>query len=436
MVISASSIENSLSRQPRVESIDVLRGIILMLMALDHCRDFFHLYAFQYSPEDLNFTTPLVFFTRWITHFCAPAFIVLTGISAYLYQHKNSLTHKELASYLLIRGAILIVLEITVVRFGWRFHIDYSSIGGLVLWAIGWSMIALAALSYLPKKILFALGIFILIGHNMLDSFYVQDNKTLQLIWAFLHENSFVSLSENFGVRILYPVLPIIGIIAVGFSIGSLFTQEYSGAIRSGYLFYFGLILTMLFLSMRFFQFAAEQYAYVFYLTPEDLEHKWVIFFKKITLHVVEHFGDPSPWAVQENLTYTILSFLSTTKYPMSLFYTLMTLGPVLMILSYFEGKRTWFTKLTMIFGKVPLFFYVIHLYLIHGLAILVVAISYPDSIRTITQADWTKLSMNYGVSMPLVYLIWIGVLILLYPMCLFYGRFRAKSKSKLASIL
>ena len=135
----------------RIESVDILRGIVMALMALDHCRDFFHIYAWVYAPENLEFTTPIVFFTRWITHFCAPVFIFLTGVSAYLYQQKNKASNKELAQYLLIRGAILIVLELTIVRFAWRFHIDYSSIGGLVIWAIGWSMIALAGLIYLSR---------------------------------------------------------------------------------------------------------------------------------------------------------------------------------------------------------------------------------------------------------------------------------------------
>jgi uncharacterized membrane protein len=353
----SSLYENNLSEKKfRIESIDVLRGLVMVLMALDHCRDFFHIYAFTYSPEDLNYTTPIVFYTRWITHFCAPVFVFLTGVSAFLYQQKNNVSNKEMARYLLVRGLILILLEITIVRFAWRFYIDYSSIGGLVLWGIGWSMIALAGLIYLRRKFILWISVLIIFGHNFLDPINFEDNKLLELLWAFLHKNTFVALSDNFGVNILYPVLPMIGIIGFGYYIGKWFTKEYSSEIRSGYLFYVGMAMVFLFLSLRFFQLVAEQYSYIFYLKVNDLDNGLLVAFKNVMSFLVENYGDPSPWQVQESFTYSFISFFNTTKYPMSLLYILMTLGPAFMFLSYMENKNIFFTRLMKVYGSVPLF--------------------------------------------------------------------------------
>jgi len=435
----SSSYDNPLmGKTSRIESIDILRGIVMALMALDHCRDYFHVYAFEYSPEDLNYTTPIVFYTRWITHFCAPVFIFLTGISAYLHQQRNALTNNELAKFLFIRGLILILLEVTIVRFAWRFYIDYSSIGGLVLWAIGWSMIALAGIIYLPRKLLLILGVVIILGHNFLDQIQPKGNKIIELVWAFLHEPTFVVLSDNFGIRILYPVLPMIGLIALGYYVGKWFTYEYSSEIRSGYLFYFGLIMVMSFLSLRFLQLFTEQYSYIFYLQPDDVEgaKKWTMFFKTFFGYIIENYGDPSPWQLQENLTYTVMAFFNTTKYPMSLLYILMTLGPAFMVLSFLENKNNWFAKIIRVFGQVPLFYYVLHLFIIHALAILFAGLKNVDKMQEILNGDWKALSANYGFSIPMVYLIWVLVLILMYPLCLYYKNIKAKGKYKFLSYL
>ncbi len=398
-------------------------------MALDHCRDYFHIYAFNYSPEDLEYTTPIVFYTRWITHFCAPVFIFLTGVSAYLYQKKNNVTNKELARYLFIRGLILIVLELTIVRFAWRFYIDYSSIGGLVLWAIGWSMIALAGLIYLPRKVIFWLSIAIISLHNFLDPLTVKGYKIFELLWAFLHQKTFVPLTDEFGVNILYPVLPMIGLIGFGFYIGKWFTSEYSSEIRSGYLFYMGLGITSLFLGLRVFQLVTEQYSYLLYMDVADLDHKWRLFFKEILVYLVENYGDASPWQLQENFTYSLISFFNTTKYPMSFLYILMTIGPAFICLSLLENKNNVFTRIMKVFGTVPLFYYVIHLFLIHTLAILVAVLMHLDKMNEILHGKWQLLSQNYGFSIPVVYLIWLIVLALLYPACNAYRKLKSKGK-------
>ncbi len=431
----ASSYDNPLTKKEfRIESIDVLRGLVMALMALDHCRDFFHIYAFDYAPEDLKYTTPIVFYTRWITHFCAPVFVFLTGISAFLYQHKNNPSKKEMANYLLIRGVILIVLCLTVVRFGWRFQIDYSSVGFLILWAIGWSMIALAGIIYLPRVAIFWLSIVIIAGHNLLDGIQITNNKFLEVVWAFFHARTFIPLTDNFGVNVLYPVLPMIGLIAFGYYIGKWFTAEYSSEIRSGYLFYTGLILVTLFMGVRVVQLVTEQYSYLFYLKVGDLDSKWVVFSKEISGYIIENYGDPSPWQLQENFTYSLISFFNTTKYPMSFLYILMTIGPALIFLSFIENRNNFFTKTMKVYGKVPLFYYVLHIYLIHALAIVLAVVTHLDSISQIIAGNWMALSKDYGFSMPKVYVIWLLVLLILYPSCVWYGKLKSSGKYKLLS--
>jgi uncharacterized membrane protein len=434
----SSFYENPLAVKSRIESIDILRGLVMALMALDHCRDFFHVYAFDYAPEDLRYSTPIVFYTRLISHFCAPVFVFFTGASAFLYKLKNNVSDKELAKYLLIRGAILILLEITIVRFAWRFYIDYSSIGGLVIWAIGWSMIALAGIIYLPRKIIGWLSLAIIFGHNLLDGINVEGNRFLELIWAFLHKSTFVDLTDDFGIRILYPVLPMIGLIGLGYYIGKWFTNEYKTEIRSGYLFYVGLAMIFLFCSIRVFQVVTEQYAYVFYINNDDLleAHKWRRFFKDAFGYIFANYADPSPWTMQENLTYNVMAFFNTTKYPMSLLYILMTIGPSLIFLSLIENKNNLFTKIMKVFGKVPLFYYVLHLFLIHTLAILLAVLTHLGQIKEIIAGDWTALSKDYGFSIPVVYLIWLVVLAILYPACIAYGKLKSKGKYKILSYL
>ncbi len=420
----------------RIESIDVLRGIVMVLMALDHCRDFFHIYAFDYAPEDLRYTTPVVFYTRWVTHFCAPVFVLLTGISTYLYQQKNNASPKEMARYLLIRGAILVLLEITIVRFAWRFYIDYSSISGLVLWAIGWSMILLAGLLYLPRKVLLFLSIVIIAGHNFLDPVELEGNRVTEFLWAFFHQQKLVMVTDHFGIYILYPVLPMTGIIGLGYCLGKWFTSEYSSEIRSGLLLYTGVILLSLFIGLRALQLITEQYSYLFYINTDDLSHSGKISVKNFFGFLTEHYGDPSPWSLQENLCYTLISFLNTTKYPMSLLYILMTLGPALICLSWLENRKNIFTRIMKIFGSVPLFYYILHLFLIHGLALLIAIFSHLDKIQYILNGDWQSLSQNYGFHMPIVFLMWIFVLIQLYPACLVYRRLKYSGRYPFLSYL
>jgi uncharacterized membrane protein len=382
--------------QSRISSIDILRGLIMVLMALDHTRDFFHADAFRFAPEDLSQTTPALFFTRWITHFCAPLFAFLAGVSSFLFGTKVQ-SKRELAIFLLSRGIILILLEITVIRFAWRFYIDYTSIGGLVIWALGWSMVFMSFLIYLPRYLIIAGSISILFLHNMLDNIPSPENKFMEFILAFFHESKYVKLSEGFGINILYPVLPMIGIMMLGYAIGFWYHREYNTEKRKKNLLIAGLGFMLLFIVIRF----------------------------------TNLYGDPSLWSEQKNLLFTVMSFLNCTKYPMSLLYILMTVGPGLIFLSLIDNLDWQVFNPFIIIGRVPLFYYVIHLFLIHALAIIIAVIKNSDQIHDIVTGNWYKLAQDYGFPLPVVYLVWFFVVIILYFISKKYERFQKTSKLK-----
>jgi uncharacterized membrane protein len=380
----------------RVSSIDILRGLIMILMALDHTRDFFHVDAFRFAAEDLSQTNVPLFFTRWITHYCAPLFALLAGVSSFLFGTKVE-SKKELAMFLLSRGVILILLEVTVIRLAWRFYIDYNSIGGLVIWALGWSMVFMSFLIFLPRYLMIAGSLGIIFLHNLLDNIPEPQNKFMEFILAFIHQQRYVKFSDGFGINILYPILPMIGIMMLGYSIGYWYQKDYEPAKRRKNLLLSGFSFIILFVIIRF----------------------------------TNLYGDPDLWTKHESPVYTLMSFLNCTKYPMSLLYILMTAGPGLVILSLIERVDWKILNPFRIIGRVPLFYYVIHLFLIHALAIIIAALIHLDQIRDIVTGNWYKLSLDYGYSLPIVYLVWLFVLIILYFISEKYERFQKTSKNK-----
>jgi uncharacterized membrane protein len=379
----------------RIGSLDIFRGMIMILMALDHTRDFFHLDAWSFPAEDLTKTTSGIFLTRWITHFCAPGFAFLAGISAFLYGNKVN-SKKELSFYLFTRGFILILLELTVIRFAWRFQIDYSSISGLVIWALGWSMVFLSALIYLPKYILPILSISIIFLHNLLDTAGIPENKILALLLSFFHRSGFINIYDDFGIFILYPVLPLIGLMGLGYTIGEWYKAGFDASKRTQYLVLSGSAMIVLF----------------------------------ITIRLINQYGDPSPWTFQKNTLFTILSFINVTKYPMSLDYILMTLGPSLLLLSVLEKIRTSMLNPVVVIGRVALIYYIVHLYLIHFLALWLAMITHPDQAHGIWAGKWDTLT-HYGYSLRVVYLIWIFIVTILYFFCIRYDAYKRKSTLK-----
>jgi len=323
----------------RIESIDQLRGVVIIIMALDHVRDYFHADYFLFNPTDLTKTNAAIFFTRWITNFCAPAFVFLAGTSAYLMDQRKSKT--ELSRFLFTRGLWLVFLELTVVNFAWFFNPHFPFFRLQTIWSLGISMMALSVLIYLPKKIILATGLLILFLHNSLDNIHVQGNGIKAFAWAALHERkNFIYFGHTF--RVSYPALPWIGIMALGYCFGSLYRKEVEAQKRKTYLLVIGISAIVLFIVIR----------------------------------AINIFGDLSPWSVYSRTITTLLSFLNVTKYPPSLLYTLMTLGPCLIFLAIAEKPLGKFGNAITIVGRVPMFFYILHLYLIHLGALLAIELT------------------------------------------------------------
>ncbi|XOV79003.1 MAG: DUF1624 domain-containing protein [Aestuariibacter sp.] len=377
----------------RLNAIDQLRGLVIVIMGLDHVRDFFS--PFAYQPEDLGQTSPELFFTRWITHFCAPVFVFLTGMSAFLFEQKvNDKT--ELRNFLLSRGLWLIFIELVVVNTSWKFaFLPWFFIQ--VIWVLGISMIILAGLIYLPKKVLGAVSVVIIVGHNLLDPIQASTFGDWGWLWGLLHQNMWVPFNaQGAGLYIAYPIIPWFAVMALGYAISGWLTENKNLLIARS--FWLGLLL----------------------------------FIGFIVLRLLNLYGDPQPWAEQERgAIYTFISFLNTVKYPPSLLFLLMTLGPALMLLS-------WLQKMTekpgvegalrplLLFGRVPFFYYVVHVPLIHGLAVLLFIITINAPVGWQMQGP-NAFPQGYQPDMYRLYGAWIVVTGIMYFACRWYAGFKTR---------
>ncbi|NCI50835.1 DUF1624 domain-containing protein [Sediminibacterium roseum] len=378
-----------LPSKKRIDSIDILRGSIMIIMALDHVRDFFHVGAMTGNPTDPATTTPALFFTRWITHFCAPVFVFLAGTSVFLAGIKK--TKKELSVFLLKRGIWFIVLEIVIFNFLFSFDPLYHFIGLQVIWVTAISMLLLAALIYLPLPVLFVLGLAIVAGHNLLDNFNSTDPAKIPLGWSILHQQSFRFYAENRSFMVLYPILPWPGIMLLGYCLGSLYKPGYDAAKRRRKLIAYGLSAIVVFVVVR-----------------------WI-----------NVYGDLFPWAEQKTTTATLLSFLNVSKYPPSLLYTCMTIGPALIVLAWIEKARKNWMNITVVYGRVPMFYYLLHFLLIHLLC-MIVFFAQGYTMAEAGSGFMLFRPNEFGFSLGITYLIWIAVVASLYPLCKWYGRYRA----------
>ena len=383
---------HSTSHPYRINSIDFLRGLIMVIMALDHTRDFFHTTAWTQDPLDLRTTTPILFFTRWITHFCAPIFVFLSGISIYLQSFRK--TKRELCIFLITRGLWLILLELTIINISFSFDLHFYIITLQVIWAIGISMVILGIFIFLPLPVIFFIGMAVVLGHNYLDRFE-QPMRQQSFLWDLLHRQSFHQLGGGRMLGILYPFLPWTGLMFLGYCCGNFFRKEMHPAYRRKVLTYLGIGVTLFFVLLR----AANVY------------------------------GDPFKWSEQQQSLYTILSFLNTQKYPPSLLFICMTIGPGLLMLAWMEPASNWFTRIFTVYGRVPFFYYIIHFYLIHALS----TIAFFTRGHNIEEGLNTKkfFPVNFiipgeGYSLGIVYLIWIAIVLALYPLCKWYGRYKA----------
>jgi uncharacterized membrane protein len=361
-------------------------------MALDHVRMYFGYGTWYSEPTNLATTTPLLFFTRWITHFCAPVFILLSGTSAYLYGIKKG-NNKDVSKFLLTRGLWLIFVELIVVNFAWTFDITYSFRILQVIWAIGISMVVLSALVFLPNKFILAMGLILVFAHNLLDPITMSGNRLRSLAWYVLHQPTTIFFGSGKMVNFVYPVLPWIGLMAIGYTLGVLYQQDFDADKRRQWLFRLGISLVVLFFVLRGFNL----------------------------------YGEPKVWSEQSSLTYSIMSFLNTTKYPPSLHFLLMTIGPALIFLSFSERLNNKLTTPIIIFGKVPFFFYIVHVYFIHALAMIFLVLNehkWDEYILSAQEIRSGALS-RFGVSTEAVYIVWIIVIAALYPLCRWYQSYK-----------
>jgi len=383
------------AKRVRLESIDTVRGLIMILMALDHVRDFFGMPGV--SPTDLTSATVALFFTRWITHFCAPVFFLLTGTGAYLSLRRK--TKNELSRFLFTRGLWLIFLEVVVTRcLGWQFNFDYDFTMLIVLWALGWAMIVLSALIWLPTSLVTAFGVVLIAGHNWFDS--VQSSNP---VWSTLHSPNFVVTNPGHSIFVAYPLIPWVGVTAVGYGLGQIYssgfgsTPGWTSDRRKAFLLRLGIGLTAAF----------------------------------IVLRGINIYGNPVRWTTQKSAIFTVLSFLNNNKYPPSLLFLLMTLGPAMLFLWAVDGRTPRWLRPALVFGKAPMFFYLLHIPLIHLLAIAVCYVRYgqvhwmfespsPDKFPVTPPPGW-------GFSLPIVYLVWAVVVVALYPLCRWFAALKQR---------
>ena len=388
-VVNTSSVADR-----RVASVDVLRGVAMVLMAIDHTRDYFG--AAGINPTDPATTTVALFFTRWITHFCAPTFFLLTGTGAYLSSRRRD--PAALARFLVTRGLWLIVLETVIMRcIAWQFNFDFRVNFLIVLWALGWSMIALATLVRWPPIVAAVFGMALIVGHNLLDRVNPSVFGGARPLWLILHQPGLLVAGPKYFVVVAYPLIPWVGVTAVGYALGQIF--EWEADRRRAFLLRIGATLTVAFLALR-----------------------W--------LNV---YGDPRPWAVQRPGVFTVLSYLNTTKYPPSLLFLLMTLGPALLFLRAVDARTPSWLQPVSVFGRVPLFYFVLHAPLIHLLALVICWYRY-GTIHWVLESPRPDLypftqPPGWPLSLPAVYSIWIVVVILLWPACRWYASLKARRR-------
>jgi len=374
-----------------MRSLDVLRGVVIVLMVVDHVRWF--LSDARFDPTDPGLTTPALFFTRWVTHFCAPAFMLLAGAGAWLSLGRGR-SRRGLAWYLVTRGLWLLVLEVTVARFGWQFNLDYGYTGLLVFWALGWSMIVLAGLVLLPRPAVAVIALAMIAGHNLLDRVEPAARGGMGWLWTILHSSGELQPAPRITVFVLYPLVPWLGVMAAGYLMGPLL--RLPAARRDRTLIRLGLAITVSFVILR----AANGY------------------------------GDPAPWSEYEAPWRTTLSFLGTTKYPASLQFLLMTVGPAIAVLPWLERVRGPIAEAVRTLGRVPLFFWLLHVPLIHLIALGLSLARYGRVIPWLVENPPTPLPEGYGYGLAVVYLVTVLVVAALYPVCVRFAELKRRGRS------
>jgi len=384
----------------RIESIDLLRGLVMIIMALDHTRDFFHKTAFTDDPLNFATTTPALFLTRWITHFCAPVFVFLAGTSAFFQSSRKSTA--ELSRFLLTRGLWLILIEILVINLAVSFDPNYTVVGLQTIWSIGISMIILGLVIWMPFSAILTVGLIIVFGHNILDLYEKQfpTNHAYNILYSFLHRPGVYPLGGGHSLLILYPFLSWAGLMMLGYCFGKLFTR-YEGAERRKVLTWLGLGIILLFIALR----------------------------------ATNVYGDANHWTTKKNALFTVFSFIDTVKYPPSLLYMCMTIGPAILFIALWGNIKNGLTKFITVYGRVPFFYYVLHFTLIHILstaAFFMRGHSFKEGLYTTSQGPLPPFNFivpGEGYSLWIVYLVWIFVFVSLYPLCKWFSEYKQTHK-------
>jgi uncharacterized membrane protein len=390
-----ASAVSSFRPQSRVRGVDALRGAVMIVMALDHTRDYFHSAAARFQPDDPARTTVALFFTRWITHFCAPVFFFTAGIGAYLWWSRGR-TKIELSRLLATRGLWLVFLELTVLRFIMFFSLTNSPWMLTILWALGWSMVALAVLAWLPVRILAPLSILVIALHNLADAVTPDRFGSLGWLWNILHQPGMIELGGAVFL-VAYPLVPWFAVMSAGFCFGAVVKKD--DARRRAWMVWLGAAATAAFLVIR-----------------------WA-----------NLYGDPRPWSIQAN-GFTALSFLRVTKYSPSLDFLLMTLGPALLLLALFDRIDWKPSNPLIVFGRVPMFYFLAHFLAIHLLTIPFALVRYGRAgfLRNPLPSIGGRADLyppGFGYSLGVVYAVWIAVVILMYPICLWFARLKERRR-------
>ena len=394
--ITSVSTSSNAAAQKRIQSVDALRGAIIMIMAIDHVRDFVSAAAMSFSPTDLSRTTAALFLTRWITHFCAPVFAFTAGIGACLWLGRGRTTG-QLSRFLLTRGVWLVFLELTLLRFILFFNVAFSNTLVIlsVIWMLGLSMVVLAGLVHLPTRVLAALSILVIVGHNLLDGVAAERFGGAAWLWEILHQQGIFRIhSATFLVA--YPLIPWAAVMAAGYCFGKVYHWEQQR--RQRFQLRLGIGLSAAFLLLR----------------------------------AVNLYGDPVRWSVQSSKLFTVLSFLNSTKYPASLLFLLMTLGPLLVVLAWLEGRQFSAANPILVFGRVPFFFFVVHFAVIHAIAIVLGFLRYGKGGFLLMPAPSMggpreMFPAHYGYDLWVVYAVWIAVIAILYPLCRSFAELRRR---------
>lgn len=371
----------------------------MVLMALDHTRDF--MTGLRFAPEDLSHTNGVLFFTRFITHYCAPIFAFLAGTGAFLSTRRGK-SVPEVSRFFLTRGLWLVLLELTVVDFAWGF-VPWAQAG--VIWGLGWSMVAMAAIVWLPPRWIAVLGLGMIATHNLLDRINPASFGKLYWLWMFLHSPGRIPITAGFSLSVRYVLIPWVGVMASGFAFGALLLRPD----RRKWILLLGMAATALFFVLRVFNSYGNGIAGLPFGYPRSA----------------------GGWSVQPTISLTAVSFFNTLKYPPSLDYLLMTLGPSLILLGLLDRVRGTggLSRILMVFGRVPLFYYVLHLYLIHTMAILVALAFHQPMLHGSVIADFATKPAGYGHGLPFIYAMWILAVSILYLPCLRFMEFRSRHR-------